>query len=101
MGALLRMLVGTGVAAVVLLTVADPAALAQSRFTDPGPQPPLPPCTCRADGRVFQLGEMTCLRTPQGSRMARCVMVINNPSWDAGAAPCPSARLPGEPGAGS
>ena len=37
MGALLRMLVGTGVAAAVLLTVADPAALAQSRFTDPGP----------------------------------------------------------------
>jgi hypothetical protein len=101
MGALLRMLPIACLAAVVLLTVGETTATAQSRFTDPGPQPPLPPCTCRADGRVFQLGEMTCLRTPQGSRMARCVMVINNPSWDAGAAPCPSARLSVEPGADS
>lgn len=93
MGALLRTLPAAAVAAMGLLAVAVPAALAQSRFTDPGPQPPLPPCTCRAEGRTFQLGEMTCLRTPQGSRMARCIMVINNPSWDAGTAPCPSARL--------
>ncbi len=99
MGALLRTLpAAAAVAAMGLLALAQSAAHAQSRFTDPGPQPPLPPCTCRAEGRIFQLGETTCLRTPQGSRMARCIMVINNPSWDAGTTPCPSALLPAETG---
>ncbi len=92
MRAVVRMLLIGLVATSGLLGV-DGSAAAQSRFTDPGPQPPLPPCTCRADGRVFQLGETTCLRTPQGPRLARCVMVINNTSWAPEAASCPAASL--------
>lgn len=97
MGALLRIAGSIGLAVAVLAASAAGAARAQSRFTDPGPQPPLPPCTCRAEGQVFQLGETACLRTPQGARLARCVMVINNPSWEAGTTPCPSAGLPFSP----
>ena len=30
----------------------------------------LPPCTCRAEGRIFDLGEFACLQTPNGPRIA-------------------------------
>ena len=39
------------------------------------------------------MGATICLRTPEGSRMARCVMVINNPSWETTGASCPSAEI--------
>ena len=39
-------------------------------------------CTCRAQGRVFQLGERACLTTPQGARLATCGMMLNNSSWE-------------------
>ncbi len=39
------------------------------------------------------MGATICLRTPEGSRMARCVMVINNPSWEATGSGCPSAEI--------
>lgn len=55
--------------------------------------PGLPPCTCRADGRDFQMGEVVCLRTNQGPRLARCVMVLNNTSWETIQQSCPSAQL--------
>lgn len=58
---------------------------------DSGPE--LPPCTCRANGRDFQMGETACLRTSQGTRLARCVMVLNNSSWETLQQSCPSAEL--------
>lgn len=60
-----------------------PAILAQ--------QPSLPPCTCRAAGRVFEMGETTCLDTPSGPRLAVCAMDQNVSSWRATANSCPSA----------
>ncbi|MHB2167041.1 hypothetical protein [Alsobacter sp. R-9] len=51
------------------------------------------PCTCRAAGRTFDMGETTCLATPEGLRLARCVMVLNNTSWEIMRTPCPSTRL--------
>ncbi len=54
-------------------------------------QPELPPCTCRAAGRVFEMGETTCLDTPSGPRQAICAMDQNVTSWRPTANACPSA----------
>jgi hypothetical protein len=40
------------------------------------------------------MGETICLRTAEGARIARCVMVENNPSWQPSATPCPQAFHP-------
>lgn len=50
-----------------------------------------PDCTCRAQGRTFALGESICLRTPEGSRMAECRMVLNVTSWAVTVRPCPES----------
>jgi hypothetical protein len=57
--------------------------------------PRLPPCTCRAKGREFQMGESVCLDTPDGPRLALCVMDQNVSSWRRTPAACPSARAGG------
>ncbi|WP_460448914.1 hypothetical protein [Alsobacter sp. SYSU BS001988] len=85
-----------GVAALALLA-GGASALAEGRFAPWGPDPPLPPCTCRAQGQTYQMGETICLRTVEGSRLARCVMVLNNTSWEPTATPCPQARGPFSP----
>jgi hypothetical protein len=84
---------------IVLCAAAGPAA-AEGKFAPipRGPVPQQPPCTCRgSDGQQFQMGETICLRTAEGSRIARCVMVINNPSWEPTATPCPQAQGPFTP----
>ena len=47
--------------------------------------PPLPgnrpPCTCRANGQHYELGERACLSTPQGYRLATCTLSQNVTSW--------------------
>jgi hypothetical protein len=45
-------------------------------------------CTCRSQGRDFELGQSTCLQTPNGARIATCGMVLNNTSWKFTEAPC-------------
>lgn len=50
-----------------------------------------PNCTCRARGRSFELGQSACLQTPKGPRIAVCVMVLNNTSWQISETPCISA----------
>ena len=49
------------------------------------------PCYCRAQGRMFAEGEMVCLRTAQGDRMARCELVTNVMSWGITDDPCPQS----------
>jgi hypothetical protein len=82
------------------MVLAQAAAAQESKFA-PIPRSPIPeqpPCTCRGtDGRQFQMGETICLRTAEGSRIARCEMVINNPSWTPTATPCPQASRPFTP----
>ena len=39
-------------------------------------------CTCRAKGVVAGEGQVACLSTPQGRRLARCQKVLNNTSWE-------------------
>jgi hypothetical protein len=46
---------------------------------------------CRAQGRLFELGEKICLRTADGPRMAECRMVTNVTSWGMTERPCPDS----------
>jgi hypothetical protein len=56
-------------------------------------------CSCRgSDGNAFQLGELACIKTAKGPRLARCEMVLNNSSWTVIRDDCPSAMAtPGPP----
>jgi hypothetical protein len=56
-------------------------------------QPQNAPCTCRAQGRDFLVGEMVCLRTAGGDRLATCSMALNNTSWSVGESPCATSAL--------
>ncbi len=43
------------------------------------------PCYCRANETRYPLGTLTCLQ----QKIARCVMVLNNPHWSISNVPCP------------
>jgi hypothetical protein len=86
-----------GLMALALVAGGASVAHAEGRFAPWGADPPLPPCTCRAQGQTYQMGETICLRTVEGTRLARCVMVLNNTSWQPTATPCPQARGPFSP----
>lgn len=45
-------------------------------------------CTCRYQGQDFQLGDMICLKSPNGPQLARCGFVQNNTSWNFTGAGC-------------
>jgi hypothetical protein len=51
-------------------------------------------CTCRSQGRDFELGQSTCLQTPKGARIATCGMVLNNTSWTFTDTPCVVSQVP-------
>ena len=56
-------------------------------------------CTCRSQGRDYELGNSVCLQTPKGARIATCGMVLNNTSWQFSDTPCVISELPaGAPG---
>ncbi len=61
--------------------------------TPPGAAQPEhgPDCTCRAQGRDFELGQTACLASPNGPRLATCGMVLNNTSWQITRRPCPES----------
>ena len=46
-------------------------------------------CTCRANGRDYEQGQMICMR----GQLARCDMNLNNSSWKIVAETCPQTRL--------
>ncbi len=48
-------------------------------------------CTCRARDVVANEGEVVCLNTPLGQRLARCDKVLNNTSWTFLREGCPTA----------
>lgn len=45
------------------------------------PAPAKADCQCVAAGKRYQLGEVACLSLPEGDRLARCSLVLNNSSW--------------------
>ncbi len=46
-----------------------------------GSAPASADCTCRSRDVVASEGEVVCLNTPFGQRLARCDKVLNNSSW--------------------
>ncbi|TMJ06179.1 MAG: hypothetical protein E6G97_00495 [Alphaproteobacteria bacterium] len=53
-------------------------------------------CTCRSQGRDYELGTSVCLQTPKGARIATCGMVLNNTSWQFSDTPCVISELPAD-----
>jgi len=53
-------------------------------------------CTCRSQGRDFELGQSVCLMSPKGARIATCGMVLNNTSWQFSETPCVVSAAPAE-----
>jgi hypothetical protein len=49
------------------------------------------PCMCRGNGTFYETGQMACLRTVDGPRLATCGMVLNNTSWKFSDRPCPNS----------
>lgn len=62
----------------VLLAIAAPAFAGEK-------------CVCRANGKNFEEGQVTCFRLPSGMKLARCERVLNNTSWKMLGDGCPSA----------
>ena len=53
-------------------------------------------CTCRSQGRDYDLGKSVCLQTPKGARIATCGMVLNNTSWQFSDTPCVVSEMPAD-----
>ena len=53
-------------------------------------------CTCRSQGRDYELGKSVCLQTPKGARLATCGMVLNNTSWQFTDTPCVVSDVPAD-----
>ena len=66
------------------------AALAEDRAQ--GPIPGIR-CSCRANGRSYEVGERACIATPSGPRLARCRLVQNVTSWEVEAEGCEVSGL--------
>jgi hypothetical protein len=84
-------------AAAAIIAVAMPAAtVAQEGPPSLGQRAvqPLIDCTCRYQGQDFHLGEVICLATSSGPRIAQCEMALNNTSWTITDGPCPTATAP-------
>lgn len=46
------------------------------------------PCICLFRGRQFKVGERVCMQTPEGIKITRCDLVLNNTSWIPTDEPC-------------
>ncbi len=71
------------------LLCSAPALAAEPRRT--AQADPHAECYCRAQGRMFSMGERACLHSPEGPRIARCVMDLNVTSWRFTQEPCPES----------
>jgi len=76
---------------------APPAAhasqITQRQPFTPGPPVTLPPCTCRASGKSWIVGETICLKTPSGERLAICTTDENVTTWRISPVPCATSSL--------
>jgi hypothetical protein len=50
-------------------------------------------CRCRADGRFFSIGDLVCIKTSGGPKLAQCAMALNNTSWTIVSDGCPFVGL--------
>ena len=75
-----------------LATAPRPAGAVAEDRVQRGPIPGIR-CSCRANGRSYELGERACIATPGGPRLARCALVQNVTSWAIEAEGCQVSRL--------
>ena len=57
---------------------------------------PAADCTCRSQGRDYELGKSVCLQSPKGARIATCGIVLNNTSWQFSDTPCVISEAPAD-----
>jgi hypothetical protein len=51
-----------------------------------------PDCRCRgSDGQIFHEGDLACIKTAKGPKLARCEMALNNTTWTVVRDDCPTA----------
>lgn len=48
-----------------------------------------PPCRCQNYGTYLFVGDIACIRTNKGPRMARCILKGNNTMWEFLSDMCP------------
>ncbi|ESY32258.1 hypothetical protein X749_03560 [Mesorhizobium sp. LNJC391B00] len=48
---------------------------------------------CLANGKSYQVGQVTCLTVSDKSHMARCDLVLNNTSWTKIGDTCPDSTI--------
>jgi hypothetical protein len=49
-------------------------------------------CRCRgSDGQIFHEGDLACIKTAKGPKLARCEMALNNTTWTVVRDDCPTA----------
>ncbi|MGL4322475.1 MAG: hypothetical protein ACRCTD_00420 [Beijerinckiaceae bacterium] len=93
-----RWLVGCGFTALLMQGFSAQAETAVPRVWPSAGQTAqsiLPPCTCRARGQDYTVGENICLNTPAGARRATCGMVLNNTNWEVSGEACETSSLYG------
>ena len=54
-------------------------------------------CSCRAKDVVAYEGQVVCLSTPNGKRLAVCEKVLNNTSWKFLSEECPADKFTHQP----
>ena len=57
-------------------------------------------CRCRYFGTYYGLGQVACIKTANGPRLARCSMMLNNTAWDFLSDGCPTVHMSPEPSPG-
>jgi hypothetical protein len=90
-----RLFVVHAIAAMGMLAQLPAAAAARAEEAAPASQvQPIQhaaECFCRAQGRMFAVGETICLRTPGGPRLAQCALEVNVTSWRLSEQVCPES----------
>lgn len=99
----------SGVAVILAGMVASGAAFGEDRVPSPAAErPAFPaspfhgvldgnghtiPCRCRFQGLLYQLGDLVCMSTPEGTVLTRCDLLLNNTSWVPTHTPCTLSRF--------
>ena len=52
-----------------------------------------PDCQCRAAGEMFNQGDLVCIHTNEGLKLARCDMSQNVTTWTIVRDSCPQAQM--------
>lgn len=50
-------------------------------------------CKCRANGHIYNHGQIVCLKLPDGEQLARCDMELNNSAWKKVRDGCPVSAI--------